>query len=197
MTVMLFQLEGSDDTLQEGFRTINSAIDKLANPVVRVIGQQPVAKGLSASKNGNDGGSHVLEAEIFEDELEAETTTPEAAKTKKGPTGAPRQPKVLDLDLKTGSKSLREYLEEKNPTSHARKSLLISAWLKASLATDEVTMDHIYTGYRHMGWTSPKDITSPLRGMKRKNGWFAKGKEEGAYAINHIGVDVAERTNGE
>jgi len=69
--------------------------------------------------------------------------------------------------------------------------------MKANLSLDEVTMDHIYTAYRHMGWTSPKDVSSPLRSMKTQNSWFSKGKEKGAYAINHVGIDVAERTNGE
>jgi hypothetical protein len=194
MTVMLFQLEGSDETLQEGFRTINTAIDRLANPVVRVIGSsQP--KGLPASKSGDENASDIIDAEIVEEAGETEEVPAERPKTPRAP-GVPRQPKILDLDLKTGSPPLREYIEQKSPSTHTRKCLLIAAWMKANLSIDEVTMDHIYTAYRHMGWTSPKDITSPLRSMK-KNGQFKKGKDEGTYAINHIGIDVADRNSGE
>jgi hypothetical protein len=196
MTVMLFQLEGSDETLQEGFRTINNAIDKLANPVVRVIGPAQPKASLAPSKNGDVPAAEVVDAEVVEDDTETEEAAAEPAKPKKG-TAAPKQPKVLDLDLKTGSKPLREYLEEKNPTTDNRRYLLIAAWMKANLSLDEINIDHIYTAYRHMGWQSQRDVGAPLRSMKAQNGWFGKGKEKGAYAINHIGIDVAERTNGE
>jgi hypothetical protein len=194
MTVMLFQLEGSDETLQEGFRTINTAIERLANPVVRVIGL-PQPKGLPTSRNGEDNASELLEAEVVE-EGETEEVPVERPKTARAP-GVPRQPKVLELDFKVGTVPLRTYLDQKNPPSHSRKCLLIAAWLKANLSIDDMTMDHIYTAYRHMGWTSPKDITSPVRGMKKQNGWFNKGKEEGSYAINHIGIDVADNNKSE
>ena len=160
MTVMLFQLEGSDETLQEGFRTINTAIDRLANPVVRVIGS-PQPKGLPASKNGDDSALETLDAEVVEESGETEEAPVERPKAARAP-GVPRQPKVLELDFKTGTIPLRTYLEQKNPPSHSRKCLLIAVWLKANLSIDDVTMDHIYTAYRHMGWTSPKDITSPV-----------------------------------
>ncbi len=195
MTVMLFQLEGSDETLQEGFRTINTAIDRLANPVVRVIASQQF-KGLPASKNGDDNGGDVLEAELVEESGEAEQVPVERAKPVRA-TGVPRQPKILELNFKAGTVPLRTYLEQKNPPSHSRKCLLIAACLKANLSIDDITMDHIYTAYRHMGWTSPKDITSPVRSMKKQNGWFNKGKEEGSYAINHIGIDVADNNKSE
>jgi hypothetical protein len=194
MTVMLFQLEGSDETLQEGFRTINTAIDRLANPVVRVIASSQT-KGLPASSNVEDKGAEVFEAEVVE-EGETEEVQVERPKTARAPR-VPRQPKVLELDFKVGTVPLRTYLEQKNPPSHSRKCLLIAAWLKANLSIDDITMDHIYTAYRHMGWTSPKDITSPVRGMKKQNGWFNKGKEEGSYAINHIGIDVADNNTSE
>jgi hypothetical protein len=194
MTVMLFQLEGSDETMQEGFRTINNAIDKLANPVVRVIGPSP-AKSLAPPENGAGSAALAVDAESVDVTDEGDETPTERSKSAK-PT-APRQPKVLDLDLKAGTVPLRQYLEEKNPTTDNRKYLLIAAWMKANLSLDEVTIDHIYTAYRHMGWTSQRDVGAPLRAMKAQNGWFAKGKDRGAYAINHIGIDVAERTSGE
>jgi murein DD-endopeptidase MepM/ murein hydrolase activator NlpD len=165
------------------------------NPVVRVIAGPSSVRSLLPSPNGDEGEASVLDAEVAEVPGDAEETLVERPKHAK--SNATRQPKVLELDLKAGPVPLRQYLEQKNPTSDYRKSLLIAAWMKANLSLDEVTMDHIYTGYRHMGWPSPKDVSSPMRSMKRQNGWFGKGKEKGAYAINHVGIDAAERTNGE
>jgi len=199
MTVMLFQLEGSDETLQEGFRTINNAIDKLANPVVRVL-PPSAAKALASARNGDEAESQVLDAEFEEasnDPSDSPASPEKVAKSKSSGASTPRQPKVLDLDLKAGSTPLREYLDQKKPSTDNRKYLLIAAWMKANLNLDEVTIDHIYTAYRHMGWTSQKDVGAPLRSMKSQNGWFGKGKEKGAYAINHIGIDQADRTNGD
>lgn len=199
MTVMLFQLEGSDETLQEGFRTINNAIDKLANPVVRVL-PPSAAKALASARNGDEAESQVLDAEFEEapaDADEPSSSQEKATKPKSSGAGTPRQPKVLDIDLKAGSTPLREYLEQKKPTTDNRKYLLIAAWMKDNLNLGEVTIDHIYTAYRHMGWTSRKDVGGPLRSMKSQNGWFGKGKGKGAYVINHIGIDQADRANGD
>jgi hypothetical protein len=196
MTVMLFQLEGSDETLQEGFRTINNAIDKLANPVVRVL-PPSAAKGLASAKNGDESQPSVVDAE-FEEASPSEPSPSVEAAPKPRRTGAstPRQPQVIELNLKGDQISLRDFLEQKKPSTDTRKYLLIAAWMKEHLKIDEVNIDHIYTAYRHMGWSSQKDVSAPLRSMKNQNGWFGKGKEKGAYAINHIGVDQANR-NGD
>jgi hypothetical protein len=198
MTVMLFQLEGSDETLQEGFRTINNAIDKLANPVVRVL-PPSAAKALASAKNGDETEQEVLEAEYTDTADEGSTVPPpqEKSRERSGASWTPAQPKILDLDLKAGSIPLREYLEQKKPSTDNRKYLLIAAWMKNNLSLDEIGIHHIYTAYRHMGWTSQKDVGSPLRSMKSQNSWFNKGKEKGMYAINHIGLDQADRNSGE
>lgn len=191
MTVMMFQLEGSDETLQEGFRTITHAINRMINPS-RALPVAPV-KALPPVKNGDAPETQVLDSEPIQSDDESPAAESKPAKASKS---SPRLPKVLELDLKAGTVPLREYLEQKNPTTDNRKYLLIAAWLKENLSVDEVTTDHIYTCYRHMGWTSQKDIGAPLRSMKRQNGWFNKG-QRGAYTINHIGLDVANRTSGE
>lgn len=165
MTVMLFQLEGSDETLQEGFRTINNAIDKLANPVVRVIGPaaQTPARSIAQPKNGDDALSQVLDAEVAEGEIDTEEA-PVATKTAK--SGTARKfpvPVVLNLDLTAGNPPLKQYLDEKKPGSDIKKYLLIAAWMKENLKIDEVGIDHIYTGYRAMNWQVPDDVAAPLR----------------------------------
>lgn len=120
MTVMLFQLEGSDETLQEGFRTINNAIDKLSNPVVRVIGPavQTPARGIAQPKNGDESPSQVLDTEVVEEEVDNEEAAPIATKTAK--SGIARKfavPGVLDLDLTAGNPPLKQYLDEKKPAT--------------------------------------------------------------------------------
>jgi hypothetical protein len=52
-----------------------------------------------------------------------------------------------------------------------------------------VTMNEIFTCYRHMRWPIPADPTQPLRDLKRKQNLFNKAEGNGAYAINHLGTN--------
>ena len=116
---------------------------------------------------------------------EEEAVLPSRAKT---PRPAPRSPRVLDLNLNEGDPPLKEFLVKKNPGgTHSKRYLAIACWLKHNLKIEEVTTDHIHTGYRHMNWNTPKDAGMPLRKMKSVQQWFNKGGAEGAYIINHIG----------
>jgi hypothetical protein len=47
----------------------------------------------------------------LEDSDEIEDQVPPSPKSKKPSASTPRQPKVLELDLKAGAKPLRQYLE--------------------------------------------------------------------------------------
>lgn len=192
MTVMLFQLEGNDETIQEGFRTINNAIEKLVNPVVRVIAAPnggTAVLPLGISKSGDAGPVvDVMAEETLDDEVK--TTSSKAPKS--GLARKLPMPAIIELELTKGEQPLKEYLEQKKPTSDIRKYLLIAAWLKENLGIDEVGINHIYTCYRAMEWQVPDDVAAPLRSMKRKQyGYFNAGKERGLFAINHIGLGKA------
>lgn len=94
---------------------------------------------------------------------------------------------ITDLDLESGV-PLKSFCEGKKPDGDWKRYLVICAWLKEQRGIDDVGIDHIYTCYRAMGWHPRKDVAQPLREMKSKQGWFAKGKQRGTYAINHIGL---------
>jgi len=196
MSVMILQFEGSDETMQEGFKTISQAIEKLASPSVRYL-PVPSPRIGQTQKLADGEESPIIDADYVEPDQEANSEEVQQPKSSEGRKSQPKAPKVIDLDLKAGTVPLREFLEKKNPTTDSRKYICLAAWLKLNLSIDEVGIDHVYTVYRYMSWTSQRDVGAPLRSMKSTNGWFDKGKEKGTYRINHIGIDVAERTNGE
>lgn len=171
MTVMVLQIEGEDDTLQEGFRALNTALEAIAGPKeVRV---------LAAPENV------ALETPLeFEEEEEVDVTPPSRSST--APRKAPKSPVVLDLQIKGQSVDLKEFLQPE-PESINKKYLLIAYWLKHQLAIGSVSADHIHTCYRFAGMNTPKDATQPLRDMKSKSGWFGKGESPAHYDINHVG----------
>ena len=87
-------------------------------------------------------------------------------------------------------------LEQKKPDGDIKRYLVITYWLKKYRNIEEVTMDHAYTCYRHMGtgWQVPGDAAAPFRAMKGKHyGWMKAGSAKGAYVINHLGENEVGR----
>jgi hypothetical protein len=139
------------------------------------------------------------ELEDFDDAIDIETI-PVSAKPKTGKAPTLRQPQPVELDLISGEVPLKAFLEKKNPTSDVKRFLSIAYWLKEYRAINEITMDHAYTCYRHMGtgWNVPKDASSPFRLMKtKKYGWMASGSTPGWFAINHLGENAVNNMTAE
>ncbi len=188
MTVIQFETESSNETLQENIRAIANTLTRALAPTPRVI-QTPaqLGSGNGASADGAAQGQ-LFDADDNEDAIDADVTP----LTKKAKKGAARQfptPEVLDLDLTSGDIPLKTFFEQKKPEGDNKRYLAIAYWLKEYLKITEITMDHAHTCYRSMGWNTPKDASSPLRAMK-KQGWMRRGSSPGAYAINHIGEGV-------
>ena len=180
-----FELEGSDSTLEESLRNIATAIAKGSySPRLAAVGH---GQALPAQAEGPSDGAATVESD---DAAEYDSAVEDAPgeDRPRGPRNY-RNPKVLDdLDLTSASIPLKEFCDGKKPDTELKKYLVIAAWLKEHLKVEEVTIDHIYTCYRALGWFPPRDVAQPLRDMKSKQGWFSKGKGKGAYAINHIGL---------
>lgn len=191
MTVMMFQLEGGDETLRDGIRTISQAMSTVLNTSKALVQKPPAI--LSAPEpaepvlvDPEEDGSSAVATE--DSGLVSRRTGPGAAK--------PRSPKILSLDLKSGKVALKDFCESKSVGDNdSRRYLVIAFWLKENLGITAVSMDHIHTCYRFLGWQTPADASSPLRGMKQK-GWFDKGTEKGTYAINHVGENFVMGLNG-
>jgi len=68
---------------------------------------------------------------------------------------------------------------------------VIAEWFKEHLATEEITTDHIFTAYKHLGWQSqlPPDPAQPLRDLKYKKHWLDSGATRGSYRVNWSGTN--------
>lgn len=181
MTVMVFQLDGSDQTLQEGIRTISGAIQGMVRPT-RALPLQvgaPVAPGEEAEP--------VPEEAIEPTDEDAEPVQNGEAESRR--STPPRPPQILP-DLKPSADELNEYCESKKVGEmDSRRYLAIAGFLTERMNLTSITPDHIYTCYRLLGWNTPTDAGSPLRSLKRKN-YFQKGDGTGAYTLNHIGENA-------
>lgn len=188
MTVIHFETESDNATLQENIKSIAHTLSRALAAPARVVYTQPAQIG------SGDGAGEAVEAELEDDAIDAELA-PSAPKKKSGTARQFRTPKPVDIDLTSGDTPLKAFLEEKDPDGDIKRYLAITYWLKKYRDIEEVSADHIYTGYRHMGsgWQVPADSAAPFRYMKRKQyGWIKGGSKNGLYIINHLGENVIE-----
>jgi hypothetical protein len=186
MTVVHFETESSNEALQENIRVIANTLTRaLTPPPTRVVPAQ------LTSGNGAGNGmatDYANEAEQYEDVIDTEVID-SPKKPKKTGNRQVTTPKVLELDLESGPVPVKTFIEQKNPAGDNKRYLAIAYWLKEHRSISEVTMHHVHTCYRRMGWNTPKDASQPLRAMKQQ-GWMNNGSVRGAYAINHVGEGV-------
>jgi len=187
MTVIHFETESDNETLRENIRSIAQTLSRALTPTQTRIVHAP------AQLNSGNGASPetTQDGEDFVDAIDADFDTSTSAKSK-GKKNANRQlrtPQPLDLDLTSADVPLKTFMEQKKPTGDTKRYLAIAQWLKTYLNIDEITMDHVYTCYRSMGWNVASDAAVALRNAK-SNGWMKKGAGKGTYAINHIGEGV-------
>ena len=84
-----------------------------------------------------------------------------------GQATAPRSkkhwsPKAIDVDF-TSAFSFADFVEQKKPTNHQKRFLVVAAWFKQHRGMDAITMDHVYTCYRAVRWpTTIADFDAPF-----------------------------------
>ncbi|WP_010586685.1 hypothetical protein [Schlesneria paludicola] len=182
MTVMVFQFEGDDATLQEGLKTVSAALSRALPSPQRPIAN--IAQTTTLPRNDDESVSDEAEYSEVVEEPSPTSTNIKAARRSKA-----RSPVILDLQL-SGDDPLADFMNQYAPEAVNKRYLLAAYWLKKYHQIAEVSMDHIHTCFRHMNWPTPKDAVQPLRVLKSKEEWFDKGDEQGHYKINHIGENV-------
>jgi len=195
MTVIHFETESDNATLQENIRSIAHTLSRALTQTTRVI-HAPAQLSSGDSANGNAILEPPLEEQDFDEAIDVSS---KPVKPKVGKTITSRQPVPLDLDLTSGDMPLKTFVENKNLDTDIKRYLAIAYWFKQYRNTAAITMDHAYTAYRFvdLGWNVPKDPSGPFRAMKQtRYGWMGAGSEKGSYAINHIGENEVLKMGG-
>jgi hypothetical protein len=150
------EMDANDPTLQDTLRNITSIIGKSTGSHGRVHDSSP--RQLQHPSETSESANEDLIS--TQDEQLISETTPETSKSDTRPAKSwnPRSPRVLDdLKLDGANEALKQYVERKQPSGENQRYLAIAGWLKENLGLNEVTMDHIHTCYRHLGWPT-RDI---------------------------------------
>lgn len=206
--VIEFEIDGGNDTLAEGMKALTTALSKsgaviapaprpLASPK-QIKSPAVVAVGDPEQEEASESGEGV--------ELESEAgTQPEQESTNgdnrpKKPRPAPRAPKFLsELNLTTASVKLADFISQKNPNTVKDKFLVIAEWFKEYMQTPEITLDHVFTAYDHLGWKAQLPngyMGQPLIDLRLDN-LLDKGEKRGSYKINWNGTTAVTKMGSE
>jgi|GEM_PF-3327690 hypothetical protein len=192
-------------------RNINSdlsnAAEAIANafrpflPQPQVIVSSTPPKQLEGKSNGRTDHSQPTLGFDEDEELMEVDSHPAPVKTERKVrerNETPRhypQPKPMNgIDWSGSGTSLEEFIRAKKPSGHLNNFLAIAAWFKVHANTPSVTLDHIYNGYRQLGWgwDTTKDMSQNFReGMRTRRGWY-EGDGKGNYNISDIGLKTVE-----
>lgn len=192
MTVIQFETESDNVTLLENIRSITQTLTKALAPAPRFA-----LASIQPAPSGTDPSIQAF-SEIEEEEDAPQRVAQPTATTsmKNGVARQYRTPKPIDLDLSSGSVPLKTFMDKAKPEGDIKRYLAITYWLKTYLQIEEISMDHAYTCYRHMGtgWQVPADASKPFRQMKSKTyGWMKSGSSRGSFVINHLGENEARK----
>ena len=189
--VIEFEVEGSDATMQESLKSITAALNRgmtASPPPARTVRYVPPST--APQLDGADLGDADEEAADSVVEDAEEVRAPAAAKKPTAPRKLPT-PKVIEVNFNDASPTLKAFAAEKKPDSDLKKYLVIAYWFKHSKSITDLTADHFFTAYRHLGWTVPRDPGMPIRDLRhKKRTQFGGGKERGTCVINHVGEEV-------
>ena len=100
-------------------------------------------------------------------------------------------------DIPVAASTPKAETRERKPEDTTKKFLVIASWFKRHGGHEKVNANLIYNGYRKLSWSALADMTQTLRdGAKSERGYYI-GDGKGFYAITNIGLDAADKANGE
>lgn len=183
--VIEFEVEGANASLIEGIKNLAAAIG-------RGNGAQP----MKAVRNATNGNAAALSAGVdVEDDVDVDDDTDiieHEPVTPRKPS-APRKQATLKpvpgIDWNNPAPSIKDFIGGLELDSNMRKYTAIAYWFKEYRGTPAITVHHIYSAYKALGWTDfPKYAVGPLQDLKNKQEykWLDAGAK-GEYAINAYG----------
>lgn len=80
---------------------------------------------------------------------------------------------VRDLNLKPkGKDSFDKLAGQKKPTSNQHKCVVAVYYLRHEIGVPSITVDHVYTCFKHMQWRVPSSLGNTLAYVASVHGWL-------------------------
>lgn len=189
--VIDFDLEGGDVALVEGLKTITAALSRsngATRSSLKAVNGSTAVTQLSHRADADDTFDTDVDSSEENDDATAVIAAP---RRKSAAVKRPEKLKVIPVDFDAAEIKLEDFIAELKLTSVMSKFTAVSAWLKEYLKTSAVTVDHMNTAFKRLGWTDmPKYPSTTFNDLKNKKAyqWFDSTASSGEFAINHIGV---------
>jgi hypothetical protein len=186
MTVMVLQLEGNDETIQQGFKALETALQGLAPRSVTLLAPQKQNQTDTLTTNAEtlEVNQEAQSPVEFDESNAIENTKSEKNKKRR----AVRTPSIVAMDIKTAPSIEDFYKKHGSPDTDKGRALLILAWLKEHRNIQEATADHIFTVLKLVNWHIPPDVGQSIRKLKEDR-LVESGEKPGSFKINHVGVE--------
>lgn len=194
VTMIKFGMKGSDASLQRGLDTIKAALAQagFTAPEPRLLrangAKQLPAAAINGAEADESTDAEVVDAEQMEVEIAAPSPKPPRAKPK-----VKNYVAVPDPGFNSVSPSFKEFATAKNPTSDAKKLLVIAYWFKHHLKQPNVSNELFYTAFREMKWSVPTDIAQNVRELRSaRDQRLTKGTDANTSAIALLGENAVD-----
>lgn len=178
-------LQGDGELVYKVFSDVRNNGLGLLNEVPSVVKSTDVSKDENIDEN-------TVERKEVEPQESSVLATPHKAKSRKK-NGISNVQLIKDLDLSgTGSaKSLKAFMEEKNPSTNVQKTTAFVYYLQNFLEIDEITIDHIFTCYKSMNYRIPNNLQQNLSDTSSsKYGYISR--KDGKYSMTILGSNFIE-----
>lgn len=190
-----FEVEGGNPAILESLRTMATAITRQKQTPARVLAAPTPTMVDKPDEMSPQGEIDFGEVEdVPPDPIENLAEGSSRIARPRAPRKPPVPPAPIQLDIKAGNPSFADFIERAgSPESDWQRYLAVGYWLKHHYTSpiQAITLAHVYTCYRLMGWTVPKNVSIPLRDITRKKQWFKK--ETAGYVITTFGENEIEK----
>ena len=182
--VFFAEIDGDNETIQQGLETVASTISKTFDSSPRTI------KVIASSEMPTEQIKSIEAVEIVEEEAE---NIEKSEKLKRQPSSykAPTQSFVKDLNLRPSNQSsFRDFFESKNNSSQAEAITIAVYYLEKILEVSEISADHVYTCFKNVSYRIPKKLPQSIRDTASKKGWI--DTNAGKITVTHHGENLVE-----
>lgn len=179
--VFFAEIEGDNETIRDGLRSIAEAVNRTFQPETRVV--KVITS--SSSVNQNQLPEEAEEQIIDIESQDAQESTSDEEKPKSKPSRPKKSPSysfIKDLNLRpSGKQSLRDFYAEKNPADQQQILTTVLHYLQHIIELDNVTVNHLYTALKdlsELGVRVPTNIAQRMRDISNRKNWVDSSKTD-------------------
>lgn len=178
---IMLEADIQDGDLAQITQAIQNALRPAAPPVTRLIQATPLANGDAAD----------LAVDDYVEEFPADEDVRVERPARNRKSRVARTPTVLDDIDVDSSPGLKEFIAQFDLKSGVDKYLVIALWFRDARGVQTITVDHIYTCFRLLGWsTASADFSKTLRNLRDEQS--LRGGARDGYCLTLTGAGKIE-----